>query len=300
MVRVCRDRGGVCGDFLAEALGRYFPDGKGARGGAADHDRSRGSRRGAIQLVDGLRGRRLLTLEPLAAVSAWCRTRSRLPARELRHIAVAPAPPRQLGEQVGKLATRPRARSARARSRRSHCRCRRDRCRRPPGHARYDRPPAPGWPGAAGGRRPRPRAPRAAPPCRLTAGAAPVPRAIAAVDQAATSGDTNAGTKVTITTPPFFGQPAPGSSRERSADDRPAPGPRSGRRSPAPRATSRAALIVAGETCERSTSIPSRFISRTTSRPNWVSPPCRAQSSAASAQSRVTLWVSVMYRAPRS
>src|SRR5207237_1409886 len=57
---------------------------------------------------------------------------------------------------------------------------------------------------------------------------------------------------------------------------------------------SSAALIVPGETCERSTSIPSRFISWTTSRPNGVRPPCFALSSAASAQSSVTLCVSVM------
>src|SRR6478672_10490134 len=41
--------------------------------------------------------------------------------------------------------------------------------------------------------------------------------------------------------------------------------------------TSRASLMVPGETCDRSTSIPSRFISRTTSRPNSVSPPWRAE-----------------------
>src|SRR3712207_7378253 len=51
--------------------------------------------------------------------------------------------------------------------------------------------------------------------------------------------------------------------------------------------TSSASLIVAGETCDRSTSMPSRFISRTTSSPNDVSPPCLALSSAASAQSSV-------------
>ena len=36
--------------------------------------------------------------------------------------------------------------------------------------------------------------------------------------------------------------------------------------------TRRASSIVSGETCARSTSIPSRFISRTTCRPNSVSP----------------------------
>ena len=59
-------------------------------------------------------------------------------------------------------------------------------------------------------------------------------------------------------------------------------------------ATLSASLIVAGDTWERSTIIPSRFISRTTSSPKRVSPPCVGLSSAASAQSSVTLWVSVM------
>ena len=44
-----------------------------------------------------------------------------------------------------------------------------------------------------------------------------------------------------------------------------------------------AARIVAGATCERSTSMPSRFISCTTWTPNAVSPPCRASSVAESA-----------------
>ena len=61
---------------------------------------------------------------------------------------------------------------------------------------------------------------------------------------------------------------------------------------------SRASRIVPGDTWARSTSIPSRFISRTTSSPKRVSPPWRAESSAASAQSSVTLCVSVMYRTP--
>src|SRR5258708_11505422 len=46
-------------------------------------------------------------------------------------------------------------------------------------------------------------------------------------------------------------------------------------------------LFGSGLTWERSTSMPSRFISRTTSSPNLVSPPCRGASCAASAQSRV-------------
>ena len=39
-------------------------------------------------------------------------------------------------------------------------------------------------------------------------------------------------------------------------------------------ATRSASSIVSGDTWERSTSIPSRFISRTTSSPNFVRPPC--------------------------
>ena len=48
----------------------------------------------------------------------------------------------------------------------------------------------------------------------------------------------------------------------------------SGRRTPAPRETSIACRIVSSETCERSTSTPRRFSSRTTSSPNVVRPPC--------------------------
>ena len=59
-------------------------------------------------------------------------------------------------------------------------------------------------------------------------------------------------------------------------------------------ATSSAAAIVVAATWLRSTSIPSRFISRTTSRPNRVSPPWRGASVAASAQRVVFQWVRVM------
>ena len=57
--------------------------------------------------------------------------------------------------------------------------------------------------------------------------------------------------------------------------------------------TSSAARIVSAETCERSTIIPIRFISRTTSRPNAVSPPATGRSVAESAQGVFALWVSV-------
>lgn len=62
--------------------------------------------------------------------------------------------------------------------------------------------------------------------------------------------------------------------------------------------TARASRIVVAATCERSTSMPTRFISRTTSRPKSLRPPCRGSSVAESAQSIVSLCVSVMYRTP--
>ena len=64
--------------------------------------------------------------------------------------------------------------------------------------------------------------------------------------------------------------------------------------------TSSAWPMISGEVWARSTSMPSRFISRTTSLPKAVSPPWRRTSLQESAQSSVTLWVSVMYRTPRS
>ncbi len=62
--------------------------------------------------------------------------------------------------------------------------------------------------------------------------------------------------------------------------------------------TARASRIVVAATCERSTSMPMRFISRTTSRPKSLRPPWRGSSVAESAQSIVSLCVSVMYRTP--
>ena len=64
--------------------------------------------------------------------------------------------------------------------------------------------------------------------------------------------------------------------------------------------TSSAWAMTSGDVWARSTSMPRRFISRTTSRPKSVSPPCWRTSLQESAQSSVTLWVSVMYRTPRS
>ena len=56
--------------------------------------------------------------------------------------------------------------------------------------------------------------------------------------------------------------------------------------------------MVAGETWDRSTSMPRRFISRTTSFPNSVRPPTPTVSVAESAHGMLRLWVKVMYRTP--
>ena len=108
-----------------------------------------------------------------------------------------------------------------------------------------------------------------------------------------TSGEVKPGTKVTITTPPFFGswrRMVSGTLRGTS---------------PMARAfecekmtgaaeTRSASSMVSGDTWLRSTSIPSQFISRTISSPNFVSPPCSALSAAESAQGVLLLCVSVM------
>ena len=57
--------------------------------------------------------------------------------------------------------------------------------------------------------------------------------------------------------------------------------------------TSSASRMVSADTCERSTSMPSRFISRTTSRPNGESPPSTGSSVAESAHGTLSLWVRV-------
>ena len=102
----------------------------------------------------------------------------------------------------------------------------------------------------------------------------------------------NPGTNVTITTPPLAGSRLrieSGTFRTWSVSAR----ADECEKITGALVTSSASLMVAGDTWDRSTSIPSRFISRTTSRPKSVRPPCRALSDAASAQSSVTLWVSV-------
>ena len=54
------------------------------------------------------------------------------------------------------------------------------------------------------------------------------------------------------------------------------------------------AFIVSGDTWLRSTNIPRRFISRTTSTPNGVRPWCAGASVAESAQAVLLVWVKVM------
>ena len=56
--------------------------------------------------------------------------------------------------------------------------------------------------------------------------------------------------------------------------------------------------MVTGATWDRSTSIPIRCISATTSRPKSLSPPTSGWSVAESAHPVFRLWVSVMYRTP--
>ena len=58
-------------------------------------------------------------------------------------------------------------------------------------------------------------------------------------------------------------------------------------------ATRSASRMVSADTWLRSTSMPIRFISRTTSTPNADRPPCTGTSVAESAQSTLLLWVSV-------
>jgi hypothetical protein len=101
------------------------------------------------------------------------------------------------------------------------------------------------------------------------------------------------GTKLTITTPPFFGscrRMASGTLRGTSATAR----ADECEKITGAWATRRASSMVSGETWLRSTSMPSQFISRTTSSPNFVRPPCSGLSAAASAHGVLLLCVSVM------
>ena len=101
------------------------------------------------------------------------------------------------------------------------------------------------------------------------------------------------GSATTITTPPFAGSRAStGSGTLRGCPVTP--------RAPewlkitGAFATSSVSIIVASLTWLRSTSMPMRFISRTTSIPKGLRPSCLGVSVAASAQGMLLLWVSVM------
>ena len=100
-----------------------------------------------------------------------------------------------------------------------------------------------------------------------------------------TAGETNAGTNVTMQSPLFSARRSSTSSgtlRGRSQTAR----AEECEKMTGASVASRASRIVSAETCERSTSIPSRFISRTTSRPNAESPPSTGSSVAESAHAR--------------
>ena len=141
----------------------------------------------------------------LATASAWCRTRSRLRPASFAEIAVAPAPPNQLGEERRETGHVLQPVGTSRRSRRSRCRCRRDRRRRPAdvvdmvGHLRQRRP----------GRRvrgfPLLERRRFAPAVSARPSEAAPCRGPAARRQPRASGETKAGTNVTMTTPPFVG-----------------------------------------------------------------------------------------------
>ena len=121
--------------------------------------------------------------------------------------------------------------------------------------------------------------------------------ALSPASQSAHSCETNAGTNVTMQTPPLPASRASTSSGTLRGWSQTARALEWEKITGASAASS-ASRMVAGDTWDRSTSMPSRCISRTTSRPNSVSPPACGSSVAESAQRTLALWVSVMYRTP--
>src|SRR5690606_22619885 len=111
------------------------------------------------------------------------------------------------------------------------------------------------------------------------------------------AGDTKAGTNVTMHTPPLPGSAASTSSGTLRGTSQTARAEECEKITGAS-LTRSAARIVSAETWERSTSMPSRFISLTTSSPNGDSPPTCGWSVAESAQGTLVLWVRVRYRTP--
>ncbi len=90
--------------------------------------------------------------------------------------------------------------------------------------------------------------------------------------QVRTASLTKPGTKVTMTTPPFSGRrrsTSSGTLRGWSVTAR----ADEWEKITGASVTSRTSCIVSGDVWDRSTSMPRRFISRITSRPNRVSPP---------------------------
>ena len=83
---------------------------------------------------------------------------------------------------------------------------------------------------------------------------------------------TKEGTKVTMTTPPLAGSRSSTSSGTLRGESQSAYALLCEKMTGAV-ATCSASRIVSGEVCERSTSMPARFISLTTSRPKAVKPP---------------------------
>ncbi len=111
--------------------------------------------------------------------------------------------------------------------------------------------------------------------------------------KSATACEMKPGTNVTITTPPFFATicrmlsgTLRGTLQIAFADEC--------EKITGASVTRSASSIVSGETWLRSTSMPSRFISRTTSSPNFDRPPSTGLSAAASAHARLRECVSVM------
>ena len=103
----------------------------------------------------------------------------------------------------------------------------------------------------------------------------------------------NDGTKVTITTPPFFGSSRSTSSGTLRGTSHRARAEECEKITGAS-LTRIASFMASGDTWDRSTSMPSQFISRTTASPNFDRPPTLAAPVAESAHARLSLCVRVM------
>ena len=114
----------------------------------------------------------------------------------------------------------------------------------------------------------------------------------ASTRQAAAASVRNSGTNATMQTPPPVAIAARTSSGTLRGESVRARAQEWLKRTGAT-ATSSAWRMVSVDTWDRSTSMPSRFISRTTSTPNRVSPPATGTSVAESAHGTLSLWVRV-------